>query len=257
MTKRELFEAFDGGIFRDDVHTAEIYEKYYPQISDLLWFMPDNTEIRYRNGVLPASIANFPKDFEIYLRDRSTSKQGLAEIETLMRNICSDLRTWVRDFSQGSSSESRINAVRADWYRRRPSDKKQIFFYIFFITIGIVAIAATVLTVLETFGVVAGGGKISGVVGAVGFSVDVLAFVTERIMDMRSRREFEAEAAAALSEGEKGAERFETEHGATYVNSKVSHGTFVDKSRNIDNSTTVNHYVTNAPSETSERDRTR
>lgn len=227
MTKKELLEQIDNSILKNDVLLEGYYIKYYPQLKDLLYIVPAKTKLKYRDGHEPVAIAEFPKDFDAFCRSctnalkhfpPANNASAIPEIERFFLDLIGSLKEWLSSFSDDLI---KLSSIRFGVSERRAKRRKGVA--VFLILLGIASVIATVFAILEVYEVGGiGGGKIGSIIGAVGFSVDVLAFVVERIMDMRASTNLENDIVRVLNGEELKMDEFEKKYQIVIKNNNIA-----------------------------------
>ena len=225
MTKKELLKKLEKSILQHDVSLEGYYKRYYPELKDLLYIIPEDMEIKYRDGREPLAVKNFPKDFNTFCLEciesfRHLPPEGSTNaMEDFLTGLIDSLKEWLSAFKDDLL---KVTSLRIGVYQRKSAKRK--IWSVALILLGIVSVAATIFAVMEIYGAVAfGDGKIGAIIGAVGFSVDVLAFVVERFMDMRSSNSLEKDIAAALNGGKAtDMERFEKKYRFVFKDNNIA-----------------------------------
>ncbi len=203
MTKQELLKKLKGSILEHDVFLKKYYKRYYPKLCDLLYIIPDKMQIKYRDGREPVAIKEFPKDFDAFCRDCSysgrhfQSKDEKNTMDEFFNRLINSLDEWLSAFKDDLL---KVTSLRLGVYQRKRRSVWRKIWSAFLVLLGIASVFATFFAILELYGNISfGDGKIGAIIGAVGFSVDVLAFIVERFMDMHSSKNLEKDIAVALN----------------------------------------------------------
>lgn len=216
MTKQELLQAFDNAIDTiesravsrigtDDIKQAEkdrrdeieFLRQIRRDIDNLLKFVDNATEL---SSLTTLSQCKDSKSLEDFLKTSS-----FAAVQCQALKMQGNLETFAVESGKNNALQYKVNSCKQGWRQRKRAVK--IVCTIVFCLLGVASIVASILAIIEVRR--GDNGMIGGIIGAIGFSVDVIAFVVERAMDLYATDKMEKSAQAALEHGEDGVKQFE------------------------------------------------